>query len=96
MVYACSPILFLWLTTADLGWPGVLRLTSQLDILVLGVSYGKIFLQYLFIEIGVNVLPTRNFGYKKRDLSGLNSGKESPKTTFDCDSKGCRIIPEQM
>ena len=36
--------------------------------------------------------PTRQLGYKRGDLSGLDSWREVPKTNFDCGSQGCRII----
>jgi hypothetical protein len=41
-------------------------------------------------EIYVIMPPTREFGYKNRELSGLNSRREVHKTIFDCDGKGGR------
>ena len=47
---------------------------------------------YSFSEICAIISPQRQFGYKKRRLSGLNSGREVSKPFLDCGGQGCRII----
>jgi hypothetical protein len=84
----CPPP-FLWLTTTDQCWPGVLKLHSSEVSWFWGCGILKLLKKYFFKETFAILASMRGFGFKNINFGIFSQVQESPKPFFDC---GGRII----